>query len=123
MMGRPAVAAPLAVEQGFTEYLQLTVVVGAGDVAKKRERLLWCDPVAGDHPHREAACRDITAAGGDLDRLPGDSGQGVCGAGSEWYDPVTVSATGMWDRGTVTYRKTFDNRCQLRLRTGLVFDL
>lgn len=123
MVGRPAGAVQLAVGQSFTEYVQLTAVTGTGDREQKRARSLWCDPVGGDHPHGEAACRDITFANGDFARLPGDSRKGVCGAGSELYDPVTVSATGVWERVTVNYQQTFENQCKLRVRTGLVFDL
>ncbi|MFB9615816.1 SSI family serine proteinase inhibitor [Kutzneria kofuensis] len=127
MAEQPAGAVPLAVGQSLTEslteYVQLTAVTSAGDKERKQARTLRCDPVGGDHPHGEAACRDITAAAGDFDRLPGDAAKGVCGAGSDLYDPVTVSATGVWDGVTVDYRKTFPNQCKLRLRTGSVFDL
>ncbi|WP_211763374.1 SSI family serine proteinase inhibitor [Kutzneria sp. CA-103260] len=123
MAERPAVAVPHAVGPAYTEYVQLTAVTGVGDKERRQTRLLRCDPVGGDHPHAQAACRDITAAAGDFDRLPGDPVRGVCGAGSALYDPVTVSATGTWDGATVDYRKTFVNQCRLRLATGLVFDL
>ncbi|WP_345028569.1 SSI family serine proteinase inhibitor [Kutzneria kofuensis] len=61
--------------------------------------------------------------GGRLRPVARRRGEGVCGAGSDLYDPVTVSATGVWDGVTVDYRKTFPNQCKLRLRTGSVFDL
>jgi hypothetical protein len=119
---QPAVAVPHAVGQSYAEYVQLTAVTSVGDKERRQTRTLRCDPVEGDHPHAQAACRDITVAAGDFDRLPGDS-TGVCGAGLAVYTPVTVSATGVWDEMTVNYRKTFANPCKLRLHTGLVFDL
>jgi hypothetical protein len=123
MAEQPAVAVPLAVGQSYAEYVQLTAVTSVGDKQRRQTRSLRCDPVEGDHPHAQAACRDITAAAGDFDRLPGDFPKGVCGAGLALYDPVTVTATGVWDEVTVDYRKTFANQCKLRLYTGLVFDL
>ena len=116
-------AVPHAVGPGYAEYVQLTTVAGAGDKQRRQPRLLRCDPVGGDHPHAAAACHDITVAAGDFDRLPGDPVRGVCQAGFALYDPVTVSATGVWDGATVDYRKTFSNQCRLRLNTGPVFDL
>ncbi|MFC0437044.1 SSI family serine proteinase inhibitor [Kutzneria buriramensis] len=103
--------------------MQLTAATSVGGKERRQARLLRCDPVGGDHPHAQAACRDIAVAAGDFDRLPGDPVKGVCGAGLDLYDPVTVTAAGEWDGTIVEYRKTFTSECKLRLATGLVFDL
>ncbi len=123
MAERPAVAVPLPVGQSYAESVQLTATASVDGKERRRARLLRCDPVGGDHPHAQAACRDIAVAAGDFARLPGDPVKGVCGAGFELYDPVTVSAAGEWDGVIVDYRKTFENQCKLRVATGLVFDL
>jgi hypothetical protein len=98
--------------------LQLTKVAGAGDSVKRLESLLLCNPVGGDHPNGAAACRDLGVASSDFDRLPGDP-RGVCGA---VYDPVTVTANGIWEGKPVDFAKTYDNPCKLYLRTGPVFE-
>ncbi|QUQ68777.1 SSI family serine proteinase inhibitor [Kutzneria sp. CA-103260] len=101
--------------------LQLTKVAGAGDTVKRLERVLLCDPVGGDHPYGDAACHDLSVASSDFDHLPGDP-NGVCATGSRHYDPVTVSATGIWEGTPITFEKTYDNPCKLRLHTGPVFE-
>jgi Subtilisin inhibitor-like len=109
--------------RGLTANLYLTTVTGAGDTQHKRGRVLRCDPVGGDHPHRDAACRDIGVARGDFDRLPGDPTDGVCGASADYEDQTTVSATGVWNNMVIDYQRTFENPCAVRLHTGPVFDL
>ena len=37
------------------------------------------------------------------------------------YDPVTVTATGLWRGTPVRYRHTFSNTCVLHTETGPVF--
>jgi hypothetical protein len=79
--------------------------------------LLHCSPVpAGPHPEAAAACAALDAAGGDLDRLPGD--RSPC---TNQYDPVTVSATGAWRGRPTAWHKTFANACELAVHTGAVF--
>jgi hypothetical protein len=79
--------------------------------------LLHCSPVpAGPHPEAAAACAALDAAGGDLDRLPGD--RNPC---TNQYDPVTVSATGAWRGRPTAWHKTFANACELAVHTGAVF--
>ncbi|AHH96986.1 hypothetical protein GCM10010174_48560 [Kutzneria viridogrisea] len=100
--------------------LRLTVTVGAGSTAKSEGRDLFCEPVGGDHPNRALACRDLEAAAGALDNLPGRTG--TCAAGLEVYLPITVQADGYWKGSPVAYSKVYPNRCRLLLATGPVFE-
>jgi hypothetical protein len=55
---------------------------------------------------------------GDFTKLRG-TGTDVC---IEIYDPVTVTATGVWgDRG-ITWERTYPNKCYLRNETYPIFE-
>jgi hypothetical protein len=112
-----ATARPRQVPQSSTE-LNLTISEGSVSVAALRARTLMCHPTGGNHPHGDVACRDVDAAGGNLDRLPGEPGK-VC---SGVYKPVTVNALGEWRGIPVRFDRTYRNACKMTASTGLVFE-
>ncbi|MGW4671228.1 SSI family serine proteinase inhibitor [Streptomyces sp. NPDC004324] len=81
--------------------------------------LLLCAPPRGPHPHAERACAELTAAGGDIGRIPVTPGA-LC---PMIYAPVTAAARGEWDGRPVTYARTFANSCVMGADTGAVFAL
>lgn len=79
--------------------------------------LLHCSPgLGGAHPNPVAACEELAAAGGDLDRLPGNPHPCI-----KSFDPVTVGATGTWRGSPTVWHKTYANACELEAATGEVF--
>ncbi|MFF6794352.1 SSI family serine proteinase inhibitor [Streptomyces filamentosus] len=70
------------------------------------------------HPHREAACADVTAAHGDLDALPGQD-TAIC---SDDAVEVTATAHGSVKGRAVHWERTYESDCHLTLATGPVFD-
>ncbi|WP_067674301.1 subtilase-type protease inhibitor [Nocardia miyunensis] len=80
--------------------------------------LLTCSPaVAGNHPQSDAACDELEAAGGDFGALRGRAMR-FC---PMIYDPVTLSAEGIWHGTRVSYRQTYANACQSGDRSTYVF--
>lgn len=80
---------------------------------------LECRPAGGTHPHPRRACREIAAAHGDFDRLPGTPETVAC---TMEYRPVTATVRGTWRGERVRWQHTFPNPCTLRHDTGAVFD-
>lgn len=78
---------------------------------------LNCQPPGGTHPQRARACRELTAADGDFDRLPADSG--LCPL---IWAPVTATATGHWRERPVLHTHTYPNRCVAARDSGHVFE-
>lgn len=76
---------------------------------------LSCDPTGGTHPAAAAACQDLNASQGGFERAPGDT---IC---TMQYAPVTVTATGYWNRAPKQFRKTYGNECVMRTHTGDIF--
>ncbi|MEV2272973.1 SSI family serine proteinase inhibitor [Nonomuraea africana] len=70
------------------------------------------------HPKAQEACDALEAVGGTPSRLRPD-GTVTCTMES---DPVTATATGVWDRRLALYLRSFGNRCALRAATGPVYD-
>ena len=99
-------------------YLKLTVRAGEQARPAQRRSTLICDPPAGTHPRAREACAALAAVGGDFSALHVDGG-----ACTMQYDPVTVTAIGLWRGQPVRYRHTFGNGCVLRTETGPVFAL
>jgi hypothetical protein len=98
--------------------LTLTVSKTDAPAAGPRTVLLVCSPTAGGtHPNAAAACGELAAAGGDFDRLHGRPMR-FC---PMIYDPVTVSAEGVWNGASVSYRHTYPNSCGALNRSQYVF--
>ncbi|KOU43326.1 alkaline protease inhibitor [Streptomyces sp. WM6373] len=80
---------------------------------------LVCAPrPGGTHPNPAAACRELRAAGSQLDPLAAPAADAVCTR--EW-DPMTVTADGVWQGRRLNYTYTFANPCGLRNTAGALF--
>ncbi|MEV6204262.1 SSI family serine proteinase inhibitor [Streptomyces sp. NPDC051771] len=75
---------------------------------------LHCDPAGGDHPRADAACADLDASQGRVDR----ESDTAC---ILLYDPVEVRAEGVWHGRPVSFARQYGNTCELNARTGAVF--
>ncbi|MFE5621199.1 SSI family serine proteinase inhibitor [Streptomyces virginiae] len=81
---------------------------------------LVCAPrPGGTHPNPAAACRELRAAGSQLDPLAAPAADAVCTR--EW-NPMTVTADGVWQGRRLHYTYTFANPCGLRNTAGALFD-
>lgn len=78
--------------------------------------LLNCDGSSTEHPQAVQACAALTTVGGDPALLP--RAEVFC---TMQHDPVSVSATGVWDGDLVRFEKTYGNACEMRAATGPVF--
>ncbi|WP_443065186.1 SSI family serine proteinase inhibitor [Streptomyces sp. NBC_00536] len=101
----------------------LVLGVTAGDDARHgtvlRAVTLVCAPrPSGTHPDPAAACTELLAAAGRPDMITEGGAAAVC---TREYDPVTVTADGVWQGKRFTYDHTFANRCAMRAGSGAVF--
>ncbi|GAB1690963.1 SSI family serine proteinase inhibitor [Krasilnikovia sp. M28-CT-15] len=109
----PAQARP-ATSHSATAFV-LAVVPEYGGAT--RLATLRCEPAGGTHPDPIAACYQLRTAGGDFDAV-----EGIRGACTMEYRPVTAMSLGYW-RGTPTsYRETFSNQCVMEHATSGIFD-
>ncbi|MFH7595465.1 subtilase-type protease inhibitor [Streptomyces racemochromogenes] len=101
----------------------LVVSVTAGQNAATgtvlRAATLVCAPrPGGTHPSPAAACAELKAHGASLDVLAAPRPDTACTR--EW-NPVTVTAEGVWQGRRMSYTYTFGNPCGLRSSTGTLF--
>jgi len=113
-----AVATPAqartAASQSASEFVLAVVPEYGGPT---RVATLRCEPAGGTHPDPIAACYQLRVADGDFDAV-----EGIQGACTMDYRPVTAVALGYW-RGTRTsYRETFSNQCVMEHATAGIFD-
>jgi hypothetical protein len=106
---------PAAPAHASGNRVQATVTDATGGSTTAR---LTCSPPQG-HPHAAEACKQLAAVQGQISAIPADTSVS-CGA---VYDPVTASASGVWDGHRITYKKTFSNACLMRASTRAVFAL
>ncbi|GLF97294.1 subtilase-type protease inhibitor [Streptomyces yaizuensis] len=98
----------------------LVLTIGKGTepmtAAVQRAVTLGCEPRAtGTHPSPRAACRELRAVDGDFAALPSVLPAVSC---TREYDPVTVTAQGVW-RGRMTdWSATYNNGCEMRATLG-----
>lgn len=99
--------------------LVMTVVAGTTAMpAVSRSVVLDCGATpGGDHPDPEAGCAALRADGLDFTSKP--TLQVMC---PDIVQPVTVTATGLWNGGPVDYEHTYANGCLMRRATGVLFD-
>ncbi|OIK27526.1 SSI family serine proteinase inhibitor [Streptomyces malaysiense] len=109
----PAQAAP----RSHGNRLHLTITRSGDRAGGDHSALLRCLPPHG-HPYAAEACAELSAARGDIDRIP--ARKVFC---PRIYSPVTATARGRWNGRAVDFRRTYTNSCELRARTGSVFDL
>ncbi|RSS79238.1 SSI family serine proteinase inhibitor [Streptomyces sp. WAC06614] len=101
--------------------LVLTVTAGADGErgTALRAVTLVCAPVpSGTHPSPAAACRELRQAQARFDAITMPPAPGPC---SKEWDPITVTAVGVWEGRRVDYDHTFGNRCALRRGSGVLF--
>lgn len=93
----------------------LVLAVGRGEAAAtatvERAVTLNCAPApGGTHPSADAACRELTSVEGEFAMLAGSSGR-PC---TRQWDPVTITATGVWQGKRVDWSATYGNACEMR---------
>jgi len=109
---RSALAAPAAAPASLYAPSALVLTLGHGDSAAAATPLravtLNCAPTAsGTHPAPALACAELRGAGGDFDALAA-TGDAQC---TKQYDPIVVTADGVWQGKRVSYERTFGNEC------------
>ncbi|MET8246496.1 protease inhibitor [Streptomyces sp. NPDC005202] len=100
----------------------LVLTVGHGESAAtatpERAVTLNCAPTSsGTHPAAPTACAELRGAGGDLDALTA-RGDVLC---TREYNPVVVTADGVWQGKRVSYERTFANECVKNASATSVF--
>ncbi|MCP9985492.1 MULTISPECIES: subtilase-type protease inhibitor [Streptomyces] len=100
----------------------LVLTVAEGEKARTATPLravtLTCAPTpGGTHPAPEEACGELHAANGDFSVLRGEEGRACV----KIYDPLVVTAEGVWEGKRVRYERTFGNSCLLQAEGGSVF--
>lgn len=101
----------------------MVLTIGKGEdaatAAVQRAVLLRCRPTAGgDHPDAQAACTELTLAGGNFEALLASDPNRIC---PKIWDPVVVTADGVWQGQRVSYSHTYANSCIKAGGTGAVF--
>ncbi|NLU73151.1 protease inhibitor protein [Streptomyces sp. HNM0575] len=102
--------------------LVLTVGKGpdAATAAVQRAVVLECAPgPGGSHPAAKRACAEVDAVGGRFEQLV-DAGSAGAMCTRIW-DPVVVTADGVWKGQRVGWRHTFANPCTMNKTGGGVF--
>ncbi|MET9517916.1 subtilase-type protease inhibitor [Streptomyces sp. NPDC002994] len=103
--------------------LVLTVGTGeeAGTATVVRAVTLTCAPTpGGTHPSPVAACAELRDAGGEFSGVIDTAPRRNCTR--EW-DPVVITAQGVWQGKQVSWSTTFGNRCLMEggLAEGALF--
>ncbi|MFF8959500.1 subtilase-type protease inhibitor [Streptomyces sp. NPDC014894] len=84
--------------------------------AVQRAVTLSCSPGArGTHPAPAAACDELRSVDGEVSALPTALPQTICTR--EW-DPVTVTADGVWRGERVSWSATYNNGCEMGASLG-----
>jgi hypothetical protein len=79
---------------------------------------LTCDPVAGTHPDAQLACYQLEQVDGDIAHMPGTEAHIFC---PMIFQPIEVSATGLWRGHTVLFQDKYTNSCERDNKTGNLF--
>lgn len=102
----------------------LVLTVGKGTDAAtagiQRAVVLSCAPRAGgSHPAAEQACAEVRSVDGQFQQLvAADAPGAMC---TKIWDPVVVTADGVWQGQRVSWQHTFANPCTLSNTGGSVF--
>ncbi|MCK7623196.1 subtilase-type protease inhibitor [Streptomyces sp. RS10V-4] len=123
-----AVAAPAqpARTGGLYAPTELVLTVGRGEsratATVERAVTLSCMPVAaGSHPMARAACTQLRTVSGDFNAVTEAAAANDRVCTKEW-DPVVVTADGVWQGRRVSYTHTFANPCAMTGGKGAVFE-
>ncbi|GGT53934.1 subtilase-type protease inhibitor [Streptomyces purpureus] len=117
-----AVAQPAPAPASLYAPSALVLTVGHGessaDTTVERAVTLACEPTAaGTHPDAEGACGQLRQSRGDFDRLP-ENTAGIC---TREYNPVVVTAEGVWQGKRVSYERVYANDCVRKSQGSRVF--
>ncbi|MGW0080194.1 protease inhibitor [Streptomyces sp. NPDC003393] len=117
-----ALATPAGAPASLYAPSALVLTVGHGDSAAiatpERAVTLTCAPSAsGTHPAAVEACAELRGASGDFDALT-VGGDVLC---TKEYNPVVVTAAGVWQGKRVSYERTFANECVKNASVTSVF--
>jgi hypothetical protein len=93
------------------------LVLGVASHGQEQFVTLHCDPASGTHPHAEATCNALLAAGGDINKVVGQPGT-LC---PDLYDPATATASGHYQGVQLIFRRTYANHCELDTKTAPIF--
>ncbi|MFJ4846930.1 subtilase-type protease inhibitor [Streptomyces sp. NPDC088733] len=90
--------------------------VGKGEdpatATMQRTVVLRCSPSPyGDHPDPVSACAELRSVQGDFAALTAGPSGVSC---TRIWDPVVVTADGVWEGRRVTFSRAFGNACMLR---------
>ncbi|UQA96278.1 subtilase-type protease inhibitor [Streptomyces halobius] len=103
---------------------ELVLTVGKGESRAtstvQRAVTLSCRPTAtGTHPDPKAACAQLRTVSGDLTKVTGVVTDRMCT--KEW-NPIVVTADGVYEGRRVSYTYTFSNACTMTDGKGQVFE-
>ncbi|MFD5904862.1 subtilase-type protease inhibitor [Streptomyces microflavus] len=107
-------AAPAKAESLYApSALVLTVAQGEDPLTATVQRAvtLTCTPSAeGTHPAPEAACKELESVGGRFTQLARTTPDRMC---TRQWNPVVITAHGVWHGKRVTFSTTYGNACEL----------
>ncbi|WP_181871083.1 SSI family serine proteinase inhibitor [Sphaerisporangium album] len=116
--GPPPDSTTSAQGKGVSRALLLTIARGESVTPADRIAFLQCGPLGGTHARASEACRLLDPVSGDITDLKPSRDTGC----AKQYDPITVSASGLWDGNHMWFERTFGNHCELTAYTGAVFN-
>ncbi|MFF3285950.1 subtilase-type protease inhibitor [Streptomyces sp. NPDC003023] len=127
LVAAPAVGSAGAAQSGAQSLYApsaLVLTVASGDAAAsgtvQRAVTLSCAPTAtGTHPAPTAACAELRANQGRFDAITTRDSSTLC---TKQWDPVTVTADGVWNGERVSYAHTFGNSCLQGSGSGTLFN-
>ncbi|MFD4243414.1 SSI family serine proteinase inhibitor [Streptomyces sp. NPDC058525] len=116
-------AAPSGTESLYAPSALVLGVTAGDDTATGtvlRVVTLVCAPTpGGTHPDPAAACAELRSNAPALDALAAPEPGTACTR--EW-NPMTVTADGVWQGRRLNYEYTFANPCGMRNTSGTLFD-
>ncbi|GAA4210260.1 hypothetical protein GCM10022252_77850 [Streptosporangium oxazolinicum] len=118
-MPEPVDPFPRARPPRSAKALVLSLARGDKPLPVASHALLLCDRPGDTHPDAVHACEALAEVRGDPARLRPKAGV----ACTLQYDPVTVTAIGIWNNRFIRFERTYGSPCSLRAATGPVFAL
>lgn len=116
----PAPAAQPARTQSLYAPSDLVLTIAKGEdvptATVERAVTLTCAPRAkGTHPTPVSACTELKAVGGDFAALTRSPSHKAC---TRQWNPVVISAQGVWQGKYVTWSATYGNMCEMEASMG-----
>jgi hypothetical protein len=112
---QPSQPSPSSQPAGLYAPSALVLTIGKGERAAtatvQRAVTLNCTPRAsGTHPAPASACAELRSVNGSFAALTEEPSQRMC---TRQWDPVVVTAQGVWDGRHVSWSATFGNPCEM----------